>query len=141
MERSIFLISCVSLKLDRPAPARELYVSALFRKARAYAEASGQDWFVLSAEHGLVHPDTIVAPYEKTLNTMPVAERREWATRVLAALEPHLLDADRIVFLAGARYRELLEGPLSRRARVEVPMAGLGIGRQLQWLTRHLERP
>jgi len=141
MARSIFLISCVSSKLDRPAPARELYVSDLFRKARAYAEASGQAWFVLSAEHGLVHPDTIVAPYEKTLNAMPVSERRAWADRVLVALEPHLQDVERVVFLAGKRYREFLEGPLSRRVLVEVPMAGLGIGRQLQWLTRHLERP
>lgn len=140
MARSLFLVSCVSSKLDRPAPARDLYVSDLFKKVRAYVEKAGQQWFVLSADHGLVHPDTVLAPYEKTLNRMPIAERRAWATRVLTALEPQLPDTDRVVFMAGERYREFLMEPLRLRVQVEVPMAGLTIGRQLQWLSQHTSR-
>jgi hypothetical protein len=57
------LVACSRLKADRPAPARELYVSPLFRAARAYAErrhGPGR-WFILSAHHGLVDPDTVLA--------------------------------------------------------------------------------
>ena len=62
------LVSCVSKKQNSAQPARELYVSAWFLKARAYAEAHGERWFVLSAEHGLLRPDDVIHPYEKTLN-------------------------------------------------------------------------
>ena len=34
----IGLVACGRTKADRPTPARELYVSPLFRAARAYAE-------------------------------------------------------------------------------------------------------
>jgi len=136
MSQILHLVSCVSAKLDRPAPARDLYVSPLFRKARAYVEAQRTPWFILSAEHGLLHPDTVTAPYERTLNTMGVAERRAWSRRVLSALEPLLSDVATVRFLAGERYREFVVPELEGRVLVEVPLAGLTIGRQLQWYTR-----
>ncbi|MEZ5645025.1 MAG: hypothetical protein R3E99_07720 [Burkholderiaceae bacterium] len=83
---TVYLVSCVSQKGERACEARDLYVSDLFRKARRYAEASGCLWFVLSAEHGLVAPGQVIAPYERTLNTMKVADRRLWAERVAAQL-------------------------------------------------------
>ena len=47
-------------------------------------------------------------------------------------------DAVGVVMLAGKRYREFLMDYLMRRADgVDVPMAGLSIGRQLQWLAGH----
>ncbi|MGZ5227486.1 MAG: DUF6884 domain-containing protein [Burkholderiales bacterium] len=59
--QSIFLVSCVSRKAGMPLPARALYTSDLFRKVRAFVERAGGPWFILSAEHGLVHPDTVIA--------------------------------------------------------------------------------
>jgi hypothetical protein len=45
---------------------------------------------------------------------------------------------DRVVILAGIAYREFLEPSLrSRGYVVEVPMRGLGIGRQLAWLSNN----
>ena len=43
-----------------------------------------------------------------------------------------------VVILAGKSYRQYLE-PIIRAwgCRIDVPMRGLGIGRQLQWLSRH----
>ena len=137
-DRRIYLVSCVAQKTPYPAPARDLYVSPLFRKARAYVLKSGSPWFILSAEHGLVHPDDVLAPYEKTLNNMRVAERRTWAEKVQSQMEQALLDADEVIILAGTRYREHLEDWLNRRfAHVQVPMKGLRIGKQLQWLTEN----
>ncbi len=45
-----------------PSPAKDLYVSALFDKERAYAERTGIPWFILSAQHGLVAPDEVLEP-------------------------------------------------------------------------------
>ncbi len=135
---TVFLVSCVARKRAEPAPARELYESAWFRKARAYVEAEGGRWFILSAEHGLLTPDRVVAPYERTLNTMGIADRRRWAQRVSEQLTALDIRADRIVVLAGLRYREFLMPALRQRAAVvDVPMEGLGIGQQLAWLDRN----
>ena len=135
----IHLLSCVGQKQPLPAPARDLYISSWFCKARSYTESTGRPWFVLSAKHGLVHPDELISPYDLTLNTMPVAGRRQWAGRVLTQLEPHLGGVGSVVFLAGQRYREFLEPSLrSRGLVVSVPMEGLRIGEQLRWLTKML---
>ena len=135
----ICLLSCVGQKLASPSPARDLYTSSWFIKARAYADKTGQPWFVLSAKYGLVHPDDVIAPYDLTLNKMPVAARRVWARNVFAQLIPHLEDAGSVTVLAGRRYREFLEPKLrSRGLDVAVPMERLRIGEQLGWLTRQL---
>ena len=136
-DRTVYLISCVSKKRDVPAPAKDLYESELFHRARAYVEASGRPWFILSAKHGLVAPGEVIAPYDETLNTMGVADRRAWAEKVQAQMDERLPAAERIVVFAGQRYREFLMAYLRRRAtKVEVPMKHLGIGEQLSWLGR-----
>jgi hypothetical protein len=135
---TIYLVSCVSKKRSAPAPARDLYTSDWFVKARHFVERTRSPWFILSAEHGLVSPHLIVAPYERTLNTMSAPERLAWAVRVKAQMETSLPAADRIVVLAGMRYREHLMDYLRQRARtVDVPMEGLAIGKQLRYLTEH----
>ena len=131
----IYLLSCVAKKQPIPTPAKDLYISPWFLKARSYASRMGSPWFVLSAKYGLVHPDQVISPYELTLNAMQIGDRRQWARRTLSQLEPHLVGVRSVVFLAGLRYREFLEGPLrSRGLNISVPMAGLRIGQQLSWL-------
>jgi hypothetical protein len=58
----IYLVACVAEKGATAAPARDLYVSAWFKKARAYVERRGATWFVLSAEHGLLDPGASIRP-------------------------------------------------------------------------------
>lgn len=136
---NLCLVSCVSKKLPYPAPAKDLYVSDWFKKARAFVEAQGSPWFILSAEYGLLHTDAVTAPYEKTLNKMGANARREWANAVMQALEPHLAKVKTVVFLAGGRYREFLQPQLlARGIQVRVPMDGLRIGEQLAWLNARL---
>ena len=138
MTNRCFLVSCVGQKRAAPVCAKDLYMSDWFKKARRYVERAGSPWFILSAEHGLVNPESVIAPYEKTLNTMGVAERRDWAARVIADMELRLPDCEEIVLFAGARYREFLMDYLQRRAgRVVVPLEGLRIGEQLRWLSAH----
>jgi hypothetical protein len=139
---TVYLVSCVSQKREQACEARDLYVSEFFRKARRYVETSGCPWFVLSAEHGLVAPGQVIAPYERTLNTMRIADRQVWALRVAAQLAETSPDLSRVVFLAGERYREFLARILAgREVAVSVPMQGLRIGEQLRWLGQHAPSP
>ena len=135
----ICLVSCASKKLSHPAEARDLYVSSLFAKSRGFSERYCDLWFILSAKYGLVEPTQIIQPYEETLNTKSRRARNEWAELVWASLRPKLKPGDRVTVLAGAKYREALVPRIQEYgSHVDVPMTGLGIGRQLQWLTRQL---
>jgi hypothetical protein len=135
---TVYLVPCVRQKREQACEARDLYVSHLFRMARRFAEASGCRWFILSAEHGLVTPCQMIAPYERTLNAMDVAARRAWGGRVAVQLAEAVPDLSRVVLLAGERYREFLARHLEDcGVEVSVPMKGLRIGEQLKWLRQH----
>ena len=132
------LVSCVKSKLSLPTAARDLYTSALFRGARRFVEGSCDRWFILSAEHGLVDPDQILAPYERTLTTASPAVRREWSRGVLAQLAEQLgRDLSSHVFEvhAGAAYANfgLVDGLVALGARVEQPLEGLRQGERLHF--------
>ena len=115
-------------------------MSDLFTKSRFFVQKKGQPWYILSAEYGLVHPETEIQPYEKTLNNMRVGELRAWAQKVHGQLEPHLVGVRAVFFLAGQRYRQHLE-PSLREQGIDmiVLMEGLTIGKQLHWRKRHLQ--
>ena len=133
------LVSCGATKLPHSAPAKVLYTSDLFRKTRSLVDAKGWPWFILSAKYGIVAPEQVIEPYEKTLNTMRVAERRDWADGCFDALGPHLAGVKSVVFFAGAQYRKFLAPALRGRGiEVHVPMARLRIGEQSAWLNRQL---
>lgn len=131
----IILVSCVGEKLSNAAPAADLYQSDWFIKARRYAEAHAQRWYILSALHGLVAPETIIEPYNVTLNDLPAAERRTWAERVAAQIQQSITPGA-LTILAGKHYREHLTEMLPAYT-FDVPMQGLGIGQQLAWLDAH----
>ena len=129
------LVSCVSVKRRVPSRAGDLYASPWFRKARACVEAMGCPWYILSAKHGLLDPNSTIDPYNQTLKTMPVNRRRAWASGVIKHLAPRLVGVNSVAFLAGRAYREFLERELRGRGlTIYVPMEGMGIGRQLSWL-------
>lgn len=134
----ICLVSCVSLKDNRKMKAADIYLSPLFKKAKEYASNNFDQWHILSAKYGLIHPDTIIEPYEKTLNKMSRQDRRKWSEDVFEELKKCTKPDDEITFVAGQRYRQdLTPLLLGRGNKTQVPMEGLGIGKQLKWLTQN----
>jgi hypothetical protein len=132
----IVLVTCVKSKGTRPAAAKDLYTSALFRKERAYAERAGVPWFILSAEHGLVAPDEWLAPYERYLADTSASYRSAWGAWAAARLD--LLAGplgDKVVEIhAGSTYLDALRPHLERLgARVADPLHGLPMGQRLAW--------
>lgn len=128
------LVACGATKLPYRAAARDLYRGGLFQKSAALAERTCAQWFILSAKHGLVAPDTMLEPYEQQL----ARRNGEWADRVREQLIQELGDRAGVVLVAyaGRAYREVLRPcpwPF------EIPMQGLGIGEQLHYLKTQLE--
>jgi len=125
------------MKLPHPASAQDLYVSPLFRLNLRYARKLQPDAiYILSAMHGLLDLDTEVEPYDLTLNDMATRQVQAWAEQVLEQLKRRAdLSEDHFVFLAGLKYRKFL---VPRLASYEVPMQGLAIGRQLQFLSERV---
>jgi hypothetical protein len=136
MGRKIVLISCASKKQSVRSQAKDLYVSTLFQLNLKYALSLNPDAvYILSAKYGLLELEAEVEPYNSTLNAMSNNEIKQWARRVIDQLgeKTDLLD-DHFIFLAGDKYRKYLIPSLKS---CEVPLEGLSIGRQLQYLKRN----
>jgi len=135
--KRVVLISCASKKLSHSAVAKDLYVSSLFQFCLSYAYTLEPDTiFILSAKYGLVSLDQRLDPYNDTLNTKRDVDIRQWAQGVLQQLRSNIdLERDTVIFLAGEKYRRHLINHIKHH---EVPLLGLSIGRQLQFLKRAL---
>jgi hypothetical protein len=133
----IALIACASQKLSHRAKASELYTSTLFRLNLQYATCRQVDQvYILSAKHGLLSPEASIEPYNVTLNAMSAADVKRWAEQVLIQLDDCCdLQGDHFVILAGIKYRKYL---VPHMASYEVPMEGLRIGKQLQFLKNQI---
>lgn len=133
----LILLGCVSQKLDWSAPARDLYRSTLWVGRKAYAERTGKPWRILSAEHGVIHPDAVIAPYDRSLEAQTARYRREWSDRtagdilqLTAQLETAVVEIH-----AGSAYIDSGLGTRLEHAGITVdrPLRGMRIGEQLAW--------
>ena len=147
--RAVGLVACSLQKLERPAPARQLYCSVLFRKSLAYAERTCDRVYVLSGFWGLVELDQEIKPYNHRLGCK--LDRVAWGMRVAGKLiERHGREVDYVI-LAGEDYARPLATELrtfdGRQAgvgrgvaahRIRQPLAGMTPGRRLRWLNKQL---
>lgn len=138
----IGLVSCVKTKREEPATPKELYTSPYFEKMRAYAERYHDDWWILSAKHGLLDPDgDPIESYDETLSGARVAKRREWAETLANQMEQEglLSDNTTLVLHAGKDYyEELLPLIEDTGVSVEIPTEGLGLGETQAWYKERL---
>jgi len=117
----IGLVGCVKSKLDHPAAAKDLYISDLFVGRRRYVERSCDQWFILSALHGLVRPSEVLNPYDLSLKSCGADERRAWSKRVLGQIQQQLGPIAGMKFEAhaGSEYLDfgLIEGLRAARGK------------------------
>ena len=81
-----------------------------------HSERSGFPWYILSAKHGLLAPETKIAPYDLALADLPTSKCRAWSQGVLDDLIVKFpsLRGTVIDIHAGRRYVEFgLENGLS----------------------------
>ena len=169
-QRTLVIIGCGKSKRDYACKAGELYTGQLFKLSRQWAEMVGDDWLIASARLpdnkpaggampgatcGLIHPEIVIEPYDRTLKGLGYDAIRQWRSWAQADFSAWLRDNDyprdresqaewaanfRIVILAGKDYVQPLRETAMRSFRIETPLAGLGIGERLQWLKGAVEQ-
>lgn len=139
----IVLLSCTKSKLDKPAPAKDMYSpSPMFQKTKAYGETLKPDkMFILSAKYGLLPMDKQIEPYDLTLKTMKADEKSKWGDTVKqqmsqAGVNPQ---SDKFVFLTGSEYMKPLAEFIPEE-NVEKPMEGKRMGERLSWLNSQVQK-
>lgn len=116
----IALIGCVKEKLEWPCKAGEIYTGAQFLKWKQDADDWGCDsYYILSGKFGLIHPDTIIAPYDVNLDLQTDAYREEWFQNV--AKEINALAKEEIVikFFCASSYSDGILNLLSEKVIVQ----------------------
>ncbi|WP_158855588.1 DUF6884 domain-containing protein [Halorhabdus sp. CUG00001] len=146
------IVGCGAAKRDAPQgqtyPAKQLYTSTYFQKKREYAEMCGDQWQILSAEHGLIPPTAELLPYETSIDDLDEEELDQLAHEVGMALIEWVAwelgngrDVDEIVVLAGKKYIQPLRDRETFHAGIEPTVVFplqqndlSGIGEQMAWL-------
>lgn len=139
----IVLLSCTKSKLDKPAPARDMYSpSPMFQKTKSYGEGLKPDkMFILSAKYGLLPMDKQIEPYDLTLKTMKADEKNQWGEMVKGQMGKVGLspEKDNFIFLTGSEYMKPLEKFIPSE-NVEKPMEGKRMGERLSWLNSQVKK-
>lgn len=142
MTREIGLVSCVKTKRNEPTTPKDLYTSSYFEKMRSYAEHYHDDWWILSAKHGLLDPDgEPIEPYNETLSGARVATKREWAEQVTEQLDEEGLLSEEVTLVLHAGkdyYEELLPLIEEVGVSIEIPTEGLFIGEKKAWYNERI---
>ena len=103
--------ACGNQKHDYPLPARKLYKSA--RITAVYNRRCNCDMYILSAKHGLLPSEKVIAPYNRIMDQMRMQE-------LLLDMIPVLQKYDKVIFFnGGARslYAECIKEACNRADR------------------------
>lgn len=131
LDRTVVLVGCGDAKHSGVHRGRELYSSGYFTLKRRYAEEEGDEWYILSAKHGVIEPDELIACYDKSIIDV---DPDAWAEMVIDQLGD-VSDA-RVIVLAGSDYLDpILSGLLRKAGRVEIPTRGMGMIDRMKWLS------
>ena len=126
----VVLISCTKSKRISPCEAQLLYdKSTKFKKSLAYAKAISDDIYVISAKHGLISLDTIIAPYDETLKGQKQKIKTAWGNRVANQIsELYDVNKTKFLILAGRDYYAPLQSHLPH---IQLPLYRLNQGNSL----------
>lgn len=127
-------IACTKTKAEQCCAAKEMYKGALFISAYKYAESLNGKIWILSAKYGLLHPNDIIAPYNKTLVGASEIECKRWAYNVYLQMVREKIDfKEDAVFLCGKNYYKYL---ITKFKKGSAPMAHMRIGQQQKFLKK-----
>lgn len=112
---ALLLLACSGTKLDRPAPAMDLYQGVMYESYRAHVRPEASpNVLILSARHGFIDPRDVIAPYDQRMT----AER---ADEILADLPAFAASTDwptqvgEVLLAGGKEYRRVMRAALVRQ--------------------------
>jgi hypothetical protein len=134
----VALVGCGKLKAEgQSIPARLLYRGVPFRLAMAHAENTADDVHILSALHGLVAPDQMLAPYDFSMVQIRPSEHINWGRKILRdLLAAYPMRRLHIVFYAGMQYIRPINQAITDEHRYwtfENPLEGLDLFERIRW--------
>lgn len=133
----IIFLSCTKKKLAYPCSAKEMYTaSQWFRGGWRYAESLRPDHiFILSAKYGLLKPDDIIEPYERTLVSANIEAIKKWSIMVAKQIQKAGVNtSEHAIFLCGYNYRRYISNLFPNHI---APLEHMGIGKQMQFFKEH----
>ena len=131
--RRVALVGCSKTKLEYPAPASRLYIGNLFKKAYDYAQKNFSEVYILSAKHGFLKTDEIIAPYNYTLKGKSKKIIISWSKQTAEIMNKFFSDDDILSFFTGEIYYKYLSRLLN--CHTTLPLRGLRMGPQLRYFT------
>lgn len=137
--KSICIVSCTKNKQNYECNAKIMYSkSTLFKKQIELIEKKYKcDYYILSAKYGLLKPDDIIKPYDKSLYKFNKTEFSDWVKKVYNKLILYEnIDDTNIIFFCGNIYRKDIIPYLKH---YDEPFKGLGIGNQLKKINEILK--
>lgn len=140
MDKKIGLLATARKKSRTAEPVITFYQSPLFRKSVQYALKQYEHIYFYNAKDGLLMPEQIMEPYDVSIKTFSLPEKKRWAHDVIQTLNKYESPGKAKIFLHGGLvYRKFLEPELKNFGfAYVVPLKGLGIGEQLVWYDKHL---
>lgn len=135
----VALISCTKSKKPYACPAKEMHSpSALFSKALTYTTKRYDVVYIISAKYGLLELGTVIEPYDLTLKSFPMRQKKIWAIKTFRMMETKKLPIGcHIHFYAGVDYRQYLMKLLKDKGYiVDAPLRKMSFGNQLAFYTR-----
>jgi hypothetical protein len=142
VSQDIGLVSCSGPK-ERHGPARDFYISQLFKAQFEVAVARHPLVYILSAKYGLVELDAVLDWYDQELGKLKKYDEA-WGFNVACHLAARHLRRGpaRLTFYAGKKYVEPVRAGLKDFPKWNVtvvePMKGLEIGERKHWLKEQL---
>lgn len=128
----VIAVMCGQRKVNYACCAEELYCGSLFKAAKGWAKRHAIEWFIVSAKHGLLLPQTIVAPYDvklgKGANALNKQQQSQWAEQTRKLIEERY-GKRRIVCLCSKEYESAFSG-----LNCYFPLQRMGIGKRIKWL-------
>ena len=138
----IGLLATARAKSDHPEKVINFYKSPLFIKSVEYAKQHYHRLYFYNAKDGLLLPDQWISPYDISIKTFSLSEKKAWAHRVIASLREFEHPNEVCIYLHGGMiYRKFLEPELlSHNFQFQVPLKGFSIGQQLKWFSEKLTK-
>jgi len=127
-------------KATYAAPVVQFYQSPLFIKSLEYGKRYYDRLYFYNAKDGLLLPYQWIAPYDVSIKSFNINEKRAWASAVIERLLEYENPNKTTLHLHGGMiYRKHLEPELQTHGfQFTVPLQGYSIGEQLKWYKEKL---
>ena len=147
MGKRLCIIPCGRTKVWDKHPeagvtaAKDVYIGTFSKSCQAYARLFFDEWVVLSAKHGFLRPEDVLAEnYDVsfTSDRQLVISKERMQEQLL---EKGLTGYDEVVVLGGKKYARAVQGVFSETVQLTFPLSGYrGIGYMVQALQEAVRR-